>query len=87
MFSKKIISKNFSLSNKKASIYVTKSTNIVFNLSAEEFLYEHNNITKPVLLFYQNDRNVVIGKHQNPWKECNINLMNEEAVNLASNKY
>jgi lipoate-protein ligase A len=81
---RKLFSTISQASNSKASIYVTKSTNIVFNLSTEEFFYEHNDITKPTLLLYQNDRNVVIGKHQNPWKECNINLMEEEKINLAS---
>ena len=71
-------------STKKASVYITKSTNIVYNLSTEEYFYEHQSIDKPILLLYQNDKNVVIGKHQNPWKECNINLMEEEKVNLAS---
>ena len=68
----------------KATVYLAKSNNIVFNLSTEEFLYEHNQIDKPVLFLYQNDRNVVIGKHQNPWKECNVKIMEEEGVNLAS---
>ena len=70
----------------KASIYISKSNNIVFNLSTEEYLYEHNEISRPVLFLYQNDRNVVIGKHQNPWKECNVKLMEEENVNLARMK-
>lgn len=81
----KIIQKLFSSSDSiKACIYHHKSTNIVFNLAIEEFFYEHNNVSKPILLLYQNDKNVVIGKHQNPWKECNINLMDDEKVNLAS---
>lgn len=86
----KIFSKRFSNDLKKidrAKIYIMKSKNIVYNLSTEEFFYEQNIIEKPVLLLYQNDKNVVIGKHQNPWKECNINLMEAENVNLASNSY
>jgi lipoate-protein ligase A len=68
---------------KDANIYIAKSNNIVFNLSTEEFFYEHQNIDKPVLFLYQNDKNVVIGKHQNPWKECHITLMEQENINLA----
>jgi lipoate-protein ligase A len=94
MFFKKNLTKSFCTFNKsssnlnstKASIYHHKSNNIVFNLAIEEFFYEHNNIDKPILLFFQNDKNVVIGKHQNPWKECNITLMEDENVNLASKK-
>jgi lipoate-protein ligase A len=76
--------KSFCSNKSKALIYLMNSNNIVFNLSTEEFFYEHKNITKPVLLLYQNDKNVVIGKHQNPWKECNINLMQDESISLAS---
>lgn len=72
-----------SITPKKATIMYSKSTNIVYNLTTEEFFYEHQNIDTPVLLFYQNDRNVVFGKHQNPWKECNLNLMEQDNVNLA----
>lgn len=66
------------------TIYIARSNNIVFNLSTEEFFYEHQNIEKPILFLYQNDKNVVIGKHQNPWKECHINLMEKDNINLAS---
>ena len=70
----------------KPTIYIAKSNNIVFNLSTEEFFYECQNIKKPILFLYQNDTNVVIGKHQNPWKECKITNMKENNVKLASNK-
>jgi lipoate-protein ligase A len=68
----------------KANIYIAKSNNIIYNLCTEEYFYEHNNIDKPILFLYQNDQNVVIGKHQNPWKECNINNMEVEKIELAS---
>ena len=78
------ISKKLLSSNSKAAIYIAKSKNIVYNLCTEEYLYEHNNVDKPILFLYQNDKNIVIGKHQNPWKECNINIMEEENIELAS---
>lgn len=67
----------------RANIYIAKSNNIIYNLCTEEYFYEHNNIDKPILFLYQNDKNVVIGKHQNPWKECNINQMEQEKIELA----
>ena len=68
----------------KANIYIAKSNNIIYNLCTEEYFYEHNNVDIPILFLYQNDKNVVIGKHQNPWKECNINNMEGEKIELAS---
>jgi lipoate-protein ligase A len=81
---KNIFKKKFSTLFKDANIYIAKSNNIIFNLSTEEIFYEHQNIDKPILFLYQNDKNVVIGKHQNPWKECHITLMEQENINLAS---
>jgi lipoate-protein ligase A len=68
----------------KPTVYIGKSNNIIFNLSTEEFFYEFQNIKKPILFLWQNDTNVVIGKHQNPWKECKITNMNQNNVKLAS---
>jgi len=68
----------------KPTIYIANSNNIIFNLSIEEFFYEHQNIKKPILFLWQNDTNVVIGKHQNPWKECKITNMLQDKVKLAS---
>lgn len=37
----------------------------------------------PVLFLYVNDPCVVIGKNQNPWRECRLSLMEKESVPLA----
>lgn len=68
----------------KPTVYTAKSNNIIFNLSTEELFYEFQNIKKPILFLWQNDTNVVIGKHQNPWKECKITNMHQNKVQLAS---
>jgi len=68
----------------KPTVYIAKSNNIIFNLSTEELFYEFQNIKKPILFLWQNDTNVVIGKHQNPWKECKITNMLQNKVKLAS---
>ncbi|BDR73252.1 lipoate--protein ligase [Clostridium tetani] len=48
------------------------------NLALEEFLF--NNLKKDEVIFYlwQNENTVVIGKNQNPWKECNVSLFQSE---------
>lgn len=47
-----------------------KSTNPYFNLAAEEYLVKH--INEPCFMLWQNSPSVIIGKHQNPLKEVNL---------------
>ncbi len=68
------------------SIVTTTSNNIVFNLATEEFLFENAKILHPTLFLWRNDKTIVIGKHQNPWRECRIKEMQRDGVNLARRK-
>ena len=43
---------------------------IFLNLAFEAALYEAVTLSQPVLLTYRNDKTIVIGRHQNPFKEC-----------------
>lgn len=73
--------------NIKKSVYISQSTDIYTNLALEEWIYKNLNLNHHhLLLLWQNDPCVVIGRHQNPWSETNIsdlpNLV-ENGVNLA----
>ena len=63
-------------------IVQSKSADVYRNLALEEWLLE-NAPQLPVLFLYANDPCVVIGKNQNPWRECRLSLMEEEGVALA----
>jgi len=63
-------------------IVQSKSTDVYRNLAVEEWLLDHAP-QLPVLFLYVNDPCVVIGKNQNPWRECRLSLMEEEGVELA----
>jgi len=63
-------------------IVQSKSTDVYRNLAVEEWLLDHAP-QLPVLFLYVNDPCVVIGKNQNPWRECRLSLMKEEGVPLA----
>lgn len=36
-----------------------------------------------ILFLWQNEKTIVIGRHQNPYKECDLALMSKEGINLA----
>ena len=82
-------------SNDTVSIVTATSTNIIFNLATEEYLFEKSKVLNPILFLWRNDKTIVIGKfhilkligkHQNPWKECRIKEMQTDEVNLARRK-
>ena len=63
-------------------IVTTEKRDVYRNLALEEWLLDHAPQV-PVLLLYVNDPCVVIGKNQNPWRECRLSLMEKEGVALA----
>jgi len=54
-----------------------------FNLAVEETLFRHLPATQRVLFLWRNADTVVIGRAQNPWKECNTARMEQDNVRLA----
>jgi len=53
-------------------IIVAESNDILFNLATEEFIFEHVDVANPILFLWRNSPTIIIGKHQNPWKECHV---------------
>nr|AFI81409.1 lipoate protein ligase [Phyllotreta striolata] len=73
--------------NIKKSVFISQSKDIYTNLALEDWLYKNYDFTNNhVLMLWQNDPCVVIGRHQNPWLEANVNnlpLISEQGVQLA----
>ena len=61
----------------------SQSTDVCRNLAVEEWLLDHAGERGPILFLCVNSPCVVIGKNQNPWKECRLSLMEKEGVSLA----
>ena len=64
-------------------IVESQSLDVYRNLAIEEYLMEHTVDQGPALFLWQSECAVVVGKNQNPWKECRLDRMQEEEVPLA----
>lgn len=71
---------------KTVRVIKTGSHHIQQNLALEQYIYSHEGLSQPTLMLYSNDKTIVIGKHQNPWKECYLDRIEQDGVILARRK-
>jgi lipoate-protein ligase A len=68
-------------------IIVSSSNNPFYNLSFESFLLQNlereTGNKQRTLFLWRNEPTVVIGRHQNPYSECDIKYMNDNGVHLT----
>lgn len=62
---------------------VSTSNNPYYNLGLEEYLLDHVKPGTCMLYLWQNQKTVVIGANQNPWKECRIKELEKDGGHLA----
>ena len=65
------------------TILTGDSVNAWHNLAVEALLFESLGERERVLYLWQNRDTVVIGRHQNAWKECRVRLLEDEGGTLA----
>ena len=58
----------------KRTIKIIESTSLdpFFNLAYEEYFLDNLEENKMYFFLYSNMPSIIIGKHQNPWKECRV---------------
>lgn len=64
-------------------IVKSQSLDVYRNLAIEEYLMDQVVDCGPVLFLWRSNCAVVMGKNQNPWRECRLDLMRDEGVPLA----
>lgn len=63
-------------------IYLSNSFNPEFNLSVEEWLMKQSKDDTILMFLWQNKNTIVIGRNQNPYKECDIPKLEQDNVKL-----
>ena len=53
------------------------------NLALEEYCLRKLDITEDYVLLYINAPSVIIGKHQNPFEECNVEYLQNKNIHLV----
>ncbi|AGH80678.1 lipoate-protein ligase A [Psychromonas sp. CNPT3] len=64
-------------------ILISTSTEPCFNLAVEDLIFRSMSVDKRILFLWRNADSVIIGRAQNPWKECNTLKMQRDGITLA----
>ncbi|WP_434357036.1 lipoate--protein ligase [Parasalinivibrio latis] len=64
-------------------VLLSTSTNPWFNLAVEDTIFRNMPADQRVLFLWRNADTVVVGRAQNPWKECNTAKMEADGITLA----
>lgn len=71
---------------KKIEIYISNLNDGPLNLALEDYLLSTCSKDTVILYLWQNDKTIVIGRHQNPYKECDISKIKSYNVSLVRRK-
>lgn len=64
-------------------LYISPTGDGWKNLAADEWFLDHLPEDTFLLYFYVNENAVIIGKNQNPWRECDLTAMDRDGVQLV----
>lgn len=67
----------------KIRVMISETFDPWFNIATEDWIFRDMDPTTKILFLWRNDQTVVIGRFQNPWRECNTKKMEEDGIILA----
>ncbi|XP_070799250.1 lipoyl amidotransferase LIPT1, mitochondrial [Pituophis catenifer annectens] len=80
----KVPAAGFKSTKERGLILQSVSQDVYQNLALEDWIHDNMDLEKRhVLLLWRNSSAVVIGRHQNPWQECNLGVMRQKGIKLA----
>ena len=62
------------------NVYVSTSNDPFYNLALEHWLFKEMLTDTAILYLWQNKPCVIIGRAQNPWRECNIERLSNDQI-------
>jgi len=62
---------------------MNRSTDPFFNMALEEYLFTADKYQQDIFLLWQNDRTVVVGRHQNTLEEINSDYVKENSIRVV----
>lgn len=68
---------------RELKVYISKSFDPKFNLALEEWLLNSSTQDEVILFLWQNENTIVIGRNQNPYKECDVEKLKDDNVQLV----
>ncbi|KAF9095661.1 Biotin/lipoate A/B protein ligase [Mortierella sp. AD031] len=72
--------------NFKVETYISKISDPWTNLAFEEWLFRNSDPSTYILFLYRNSKSVIVGRNQNPFKECNLRLMARDGIPFVRRK-
>ncbi|XP_044289594.1 lipoyltransferase 1, mitochondrial isoform X2 [Varanus komodoensis] len=65
-------------------ILQSASQDVYQNLALEDWIHDNMDLeNRHILFMWRNSSAVVIGRHQNPWQECDLKFMRQKGIKLA----
>jgi lipoate-protein ligase A len=68
------------------SVYRSDRVDPAENLGFEDYLMKLCEEDEVILYLWQNRKTIVIGKHQNPYKECDLAKLERDHIHLVRRK-
>lgn len=62
---------------------INNSTDPYFNLALEEYFVKHKDLNDDILILWQNEPTIVIGKNQNPYDELNLDYVEKNNIKVV----